>query len=1288
MKQATFTISVLCLFLLLSAQGQTPERRNAEAGLPFIKWFSPKEYGGDNQVWSFAQDDRGILYAGTSTGILEYDGITWRLIATPHNAIVRALAKGPTGRIFVGEVGDFGYLQPDKTGETKFVSLLEFVPQEDRDFQDVRKIQVTPEGIYFQSRERLFRLTPDGQSWRTKVWKSATGFDWSAYVLGTLYVALLEEPLQRLNGDKLETFPLPGLAEQTGDSKILVMLPYAEAGSGNARQILVGTQGGQLFLLDDHGSRPFATDATLLRNHGIRFAYKAAVLNDGALGFGLMIGGFLILERDGKVRRYLDQAAGIPSDGVIGVFVDRSGTVWLGLQNGIAKVEAGSPLTEYGRALGMSAEVTDFIRYRGELYATTSNSVRRLSAGSGMFQVVESFGSHSAYSLLAQGDSVLVAKGTGGLFQMQGNSVQPILPNNTTNKSFYVLAHARQGSNRIWLGTGAGLASIRQDAAGLWVDEGLVAKTAKIRSIVEPEPGLLWLGTESKGAVRVRLQGDSLLNPKVEEFGIAAGLPEEGGMSVHLAAGHVIFASAKGVREFDDAKGRFVESKLFGAIPTGGSAEEFNVVTDSHGDIWVNFGVRPVLLRRQSDGTYKITYKITDTPLRRISDGWVSRIYSDDDDVLWLGSADRVFRYDPARAPNDNQTFPALLRRVTAGAQGKTLLYSGGGGSAAVQSLSPLLYRDNSLRFEYAAANFEDPARNQYQTMLEGFDKDWSAWTVETRRDYTNLPPGSYSFRVRARNALGQEGAEAEYRLTILPPWYRTWLAYGLYALLLVAAGVVTDRLMRRRVEAREREKSALREAQLRAETAAAQAKTLQAEARSLQAENERNKNIELLSEIGKDLTSSLNLDTIFLRLYEHVNQLMDATIFGVGLYHPERHEIEYRLAMENGKRFAPYTRDTHDRNQFPVWCIEQRQPVFINDVASEYSKYLATYEEPRRNLEGGGTSTAPVSVIYLPLMMKDRVLGVITVQSFKQNAYTDYHLDLLENLAAYTSIALDNADAYYHLKSAQEQLLVQEKLASLGALTAGIAHEIKNPLNFVNNFADLSVELMDELREDIEKHKAAIPAKDYENIEALLDDLTGNAKKINEHGKRADGIVRSMLLHSRGQAGERQPTDINAMLEEYVNLTYHGMRAQDSSFNVTIERDLASDTGTVEAIPQDLSRVFLNLLNNACYAVNEKAKKNGAGFVPKLRVSSVNLGDAVEIRIRDNGMGIPPEVRDKIFNPFFTTKPTGQGTGLGLSISHDIVVQQHGGQLEVETEPGGFTEFVVRLPRKGRDAQ
>ena len=366
---------------------------------------------------------------------------------------------------------------------------------------------------------------------------------------------------------------------------------------------------------------------------------------------------------------------------------------------------------------------------------------------------------------------------------------------------------------------------------------------------------------------------------------------------------------------------------------------------------------------------------------------------------------------------------------------------------------------------------------------------------------------------------------------------------------------------------------------------------------------------------------------------------------------------------------------------------IDHRKAVFIGDVTAEYSRYIGKYEEPGNKLEDGSAPQKPQSLIYLPLIAKDQVLGIITVQSFQKNAYTEYHLNLLENLAAFTSIALDNADAYQHLKSAQDQLVVQEKLASLGALTAGIAHEIKNPLNFVNNFAELSVELTSELREELDKKKESMSEAEYRNIAVLIDDLTVNAQKINEHGKRADAIVRSMLQHSRGQAGEHQPTDVNATLDEYVNLAYHGMRAQDASFNVTIERQFDSGAGMVDAVPQDISRVFLNILNNACYAANEKARQAGADFAPTLTVRTVNLGDAVEVRIRDNGMGIPPDVKDRIFNPFFTTKPTGQGTGLGLSISHDIIVQEHGGQLEVETEPGEFTEFVVRLPRQWRKA-
>ena len=297
-----------------------------------------------------------------------------------------------------------------------------------------------------------------------------------------------------------------------------------------------------------------------------------------------------------------------------------------------------------------------------------------------------------------------------------------------------------------------------------------------------------------------------------------------------------------------------------------------------------------------------------------------------------------------------------------------------------------------------------------------------------------------------------------------------------------------------------------------------------------------------------------------------------------------------------------------------------------------------------------------------------------------------DYSRTLAEKVDARTRELKDKnvelEETLQQLKEMQNQIIMQQKLASLGALTAGIAHEIKNPLNFVTNFAELSTDLTQDLREDIDKQKGILDPQAFEDIEDILDDLRTNAEKINEHGKRADSIVRNMLLHSRGTPGERQKTDINALMAEYVNLAYHGMRAKDSSFNIKIETDYDNSIGLVEVVPQDLSRVFLNILNNACDAAYEKKKEMRDEFSPTLSVVTKNLDDLIEIRVHDNGKGIPRENLDKIFNPFFTTKPTGEGTGLGLSISYDIIVEEHKGEIKVETEEGSYTEFIISLPK------
>jgi signal transduction histidine kinase len=261
-------------------------------------------------------------------------------------------------------------------------------------------------------------------------------------------------------------------------------------------------------------------------------------------------------------------------------------------------------------------------------------------------------------------------------------------------------------------------------------------------------------------------------------------------------------------------------------------------------------------------------------------------------------------------------------------------------------------------------------------------------------------------------------------------------------------------------------------------------------------------------------------------------------------------------------------------------------------------------------------------------------------------------------------------------LKAAQANLIQAEKMASLGQLTAGIAHEIKNPLNFVNNFAELSGDLLDELHDAVASNQQA-------EIDELTATLKGNLAKITEHGRRADGIVRSMLEHSRGSSGERRSVDLNTLVDEALNLAYHGARAQDQSFNVTLQRDFDEGVAPITLVPQDITRVLLNLFSNGFYAARRRQGMGMAGgFEPTLKVVTHELGDAVEIRVCDNGIGIPEEVRDKLFQPFFTTKPTGEGTGLGLSISYDIVTQQHGGSITVDSKVGEYSEFTIRLPR------
>jgi GAF domain-containing protein len=431
---------------------------------------------------------------------------------------------------------------------------------------------------------------------------------------------------------------------------------------------------------------------------------------------------------------------------------------------------------------------------------------------------------------------------------------------------------------------------------------------------------------------------------------------------------------------------------------------------------------------------------------------------------------------------------------------------------------------------------------------------------------------------------------------------------------------------------------------------------------------------------------STFDLQVVLDTLVESAARLCEAD--SASIHRPVGGSYPYVASYGLTREYDKYMRErplVPGRGTVLGRAITELKPIQIDDVTADPEYTLI---EARKI---GGFRT----VLGVPLLREGAPIGIIMLTRNMVRPFTDKQIELVSTFADQAAIAIENvrlfesveartrelAKSLEELRTTQDRLVQTQKLASLGQLTAGIAHEIKNPLNFVNNFSGVSAELVDELREALKD--VSLNEKRRGEISELMDTLRGNLERVVQHGKRADAIVKNMLLHSREGSGEHRPVDVNALVEESLNLAYHGARAEKQGFNITVKKSFDPSAGQADMFPQDITRVLLNLISNGFYAALKRNEQvNGGNYEPTLTASTRNLDDSVEIRIRDNGTGISPDVKEKMFNPFFTTKPAGEGTGLGLSICHDIVVKQHAGSIEVDTEPGEFTEIKVSLPR------
>jgi GAF domain-containing protein len=441
------------------------------------------------------------------------------------------------------------------------------------------------------------------------------------------------------------------------------------------------------------------------------------------------------------------------------------------------------------------------------------------------------------------------------------------------------------------------------------------------------------------------------------------------------------------------------------------------------------------------------------------------------------------------------------------------------------------------------------------------------------------------------------------------------------------------------------------------------------------------------LGEVSQAVNSTLDLNTVLSTIVGRAVQLSRTDAGAIYVFDDERGEFRLHATYGMSERMIAAIADRRiglgDSNIGPAAI--QRKPIQIPDIRNE----------PASPVNEIVVAEGYRSILIVPMLRPDHIVGALVVRRKTLGEFEKSTIDLLQTFADQSVVAIQNARLFEgveartrelgkslaDLRATQDRLVQTQKLASLGQLTAGIAHEIKNPLNFVNNFSGVSAELVDELQETLRKVK--VDANTLAEVTELTNTLRDNLDKVVQHGKRADAIVKNMLLHSREGSGEHRPVDVNGLVEESLNLSYHGARAEKQGFKINIEKFFDPAAGEVDVFPQEIMRALLNLISNGFYAATKRKEQDKSdGYEPTLVASTKNLGDCVGIRIRDNGTGIPPDVKEKMFNPFFTTKPAGEGTGLGLSITHDIIVKQHSGSIEVDTQPGEFTEVRIILPR------
>lgn len=959
---------VICSYGSLVSQINPPAVVTKYSGFPAVRNYTPTRYQAHGQNFGMTQDKRGMMYVANTSGVLEHDGATWRIISTPNHAIVRSVAcDNSTGRIYVGARGDFGYLAPDSNGLTVYVSLSNFIDKNDKDFLDVWRVFSTNKGIYFVTAQSIYIWVNN----EIKVVKSEEEIVSSFYVHNKIIVQhrnwelFTEEKGQYVPYTHGE-FALKGL-------EVASILPY------NNDEMLIATTGSGFYVYNGQTLRTLQTNSQsqLL---SMRIS-EGTVLPDGNFAFGTSRDGIFIIDNNGILLTVVNKLSGLLNENVRYLFVDKQGGLWLALNNGLSRVEVPSPLMFLNENYGPNGGVTDIARCNGYLYYATFQGLYYVDEKVGKFTSTPGI-TTTCWAILPTENGLLAAT-TEGVFEVQKQSIRKL----TSQNFSFSLYRLRSNPSIVYVGEKNSVTVLQLTKNG-WINSGAIpCPYDDIREIIEDKDGWLWIPTLSKGIIRFRTPQSGSERPSISQYDTTHNLPAMLGNHAALLDGVAIFATSNGVMKLDPQKNIFVK---YNAVDSSFNSEWFSkIVQDKSGNIWTIAGDDKKLTfyqKRINNGI--VSYYKKQTPFLPIAATTIWAVYADSS-IMWFGGPDGVVRYDPNVSKNYSFRYPTFIRRVAVNAD--SLLFAGSYfDSNKIANLIqnnefiPILpYDKNKITFDFSAATFDNPALNLYQYFLENFDENWSEFSKNTQKEYTNLPPGKYVFHARGKNIYDQLGDEATYKFEILLPWFKTWWAYSMYAVF--GIGLIWL-LVRWRLQQSEKEKKQL-EIIIEERTSEVVHQKEEIELASAELAN-KNDELEKINVIVKSINAQINFSEMLQSILEKTKRIIR------GVQHAE-------LLVLNAQ-----TQQYETKAQ--LGWQEQREASYSLNEAEEY--YLTNTQEVFGDIYAvveSGEQELNHSRAVMVVKVQDKVEGFLVLENnHKSNAFSENDFSLLKNLKEHITSA------------------------------------------------------------------------------------------------------------------------------------------------------------------------------------------------------------------------------------------------------------------------------------------